>query len=501
MKVGSNSLFFLMAAVGLFVLGACAPVLIDSPPPAGTVGEPYQHRFRALFEDKIVSTNLPDALLMSDDGIVTGSPKKPGTFRSTVTARNRFGENEDQVSFVFSEKRDVISSKELLIRATDVVDSPRADLGGPWHFKTQLERLAGTSDDRELSRFTIDWLMNWATDQTVNTFSSAARKQISDVIEPWRSTNDPSVLDWTKTPFRLLAIVNRIDLTKFHDPASQQRVKKQGEGRLVYGVLRPDGSRESFTVILEYGLPDLVTGDKTASWRKWAQMWHRLGDPALGGANEFPEPYLRALQEITDAYSQGTHLNQVRSNENALDSLWELREFQLKQGRLRQVTVKQTPDESFDGSGLNAQKLVNFINRMKASIEAGTHEVPEVLPPSLGGGAILAADAPNPGGGDFRWSIQNTNQTAVTLFAFNTCNGCHGGHVQPSSGFLHIRPRGPNQQATLSPFLMGDVRLEPAGIVHNEIEQRKRLLQDWAKTGGSTIETMSIVNRRASRVH
>ena len=104
-----------------------------------------------------------------------------------------------------------------------------------------------------------------------------------------------------------------------------------------------------------------------AALRGWAQQWHALGTMPFGAA------YNAALQQITDRFSgankapakpNGSPLNQIRTNEIALSSPWELREFRIAGGQLREVPVAQSPDNSLQGT----PRLAKFINDNEAAI-------------------------------------------------------------------------------------------------------------------------------------
>src|SRR5205823_8500044 len=107
------------------------------------------------------------------------------------------------------------------------------------------------------------------------------------VIDPWlgaqaNQPDDQVQLDWSKAPFRLLAIVCRTDLARL-TPTSAQNA---GEGRFVFCVVDPTGAPLPFTVIFEYSLQANSLGQV----RDWAKLWHNLGN--LG---DFDEPYLAQL--------------------------------------------------------------------------------------------------------------------------------------------------------------------------------------------------------------
>src|SRR4029453_7918521 len=77
----------------------------------------------------------------------------------------------------------------------------------------------------------------------------------------------------------------------------------------------------------------------------------------------------------------GSALNQLRTNEIALASPWELREFTLQPASsndtvapLREATVKQTPANVFNGAPI----VADFINEHEAEILLQQHVVPEI---------------------------------------------------------------------------------------------------------------------------
>src|SRR5690606_792741 len=112
-------------------------------------------------------------------------------------------------------------------------------------------------------------------------------------------------LDLSKAPFRLLAIVNRIDLRSdgggyggggvIGGPiraadapgamiapdamiAPAPMPVHAGEGRFVFGVLDPQGRPLPFTVIFEYELPASDPREVLG----WARSWHALGEVPFG---------------------------------------------------------------------------------------------------------------------------------------------------------------------------------------------------------------------------
>lgn len=325
--------------------------------------------------------------------------------------------------------------EELLITALSVVEDPARTTGnGVWTFGTLLRRMNGGMDPSELVR---NWLRTWEQPQVIEASFVDPRPNIRGmVLGPWeqRSGGASAPLDFNTAPFRLLAIVNRMDLRREGVHA--------GEGRFVFGVTTPGGGPLPFTVILEYTLP----GGSPEEFQRWARDWHELGRLGVG------HPGFNAkLQALTDRFSGsfvdssrffGSPISQVRTNENALDPLWELREFHFGLQGLAPAPVALTPGLHHNGTFL----LTDYVMQNLPLILTETHEVPVLFQgePFLWGSALTF---PN-----FAWDAQGMDPQARHKFSINTCNGCHAGETR--TNFLHVGTRGPGQQAFLSPFLV-----------------------------------------------
>ncbi len=346
-------------------------------------------------------------------------------------------------------------SSELVITSVSVVeDMARATPGGAWHFGTLMRSLAGDQDPSTLIR---NWLKTWATAQTVNGQTVPARTQIlSKVLGPWeeRSGGANRPLNMAFAPFRLLAIVNRMDL--------RQPGVQAGEGRFVYGVVDPNGNPLEFTVIFEYALP----GATPQAIQAWAADWHELGQLGVGHPN-----YKVQLQTLTDRFTQtgvmpgrplGSALNQIRTNEVALAEPWEMREFVLTTEGLRPATTKLTPDISFQ----NTSRLRDYLQANEAAILAEQHTVPE----TFSGVRFLAGAARTPE--NFFWRSSGVSGAVRHKFSVNTCNGCHAGET--GTEFVHIANRAAGQQAALSVFLRG-------GTVRDPVTQQVRTFDDLGR--------------------
>lgn len=388
--------------------------------------------------------------------------------------------------------RRVNPKKSLVITDLEVVEdedrtfNPCTGAGTPmgrWTFGYLMTQMANQPvTGIHPSTFVRNWLNKWMSNQTVNGWTVAQRQKIQTlVIDPWvaASGGPHRPLNLAIAPFKLLAIVNRVDLRN----STTYGGGNAGEGRLVFGVIDRTGGgatdpytstgsrncRETqFTVIFEYGIDR-----RGCAIRDWGRQWYNLRNYALGSP-----AYNAALQAITDQFTaagvaphkpNGSALNQLRTNEVELllgvstDPVWELREFRIggdppgvNPGQLQEVTVKLTPDLSRNRTAL----LTDFVNLNTPSILTQTHNVPATFMGQLFlGGSSLAPRDPtlavdvnthwnNPRRGPFI-----TNRQARHLFSLNTCNACHTGET--NTVFTHIKPVPFGTEAGLSGFMNG----------------------------------------------
>jgi hypothetical protein len=384
----------------------------------------------------------------------------------------------------------VDTKRTLLISDLSVVEDPTRTFNpctnvgtplGKWTFGRLMTEMANQPETGIApSDFARRWLNEWLAPQTINSDVVAARGTIqAQIITPWEqaSGGPGSALDLAKAPFRLLAIVNRVDLRQnlVYGGGSA------GEGRFVFGALGPNCQPLQFTVIFEYGINK--SGCKGV--RDWGKQWLDLQALPLGSP-----AYNAALEAITDQFSLAgadptalpnkSALNQLRTNEIALAAPWELREFQLvpsgpDAGQLQQVTVKQTPAFAFN----NTATLANYVNLNAGAIVVGTHLVPDDFPagnPFLGGAGPtpfgLFWDGPSvPPGPDI------VPAEARHKFSLSTCNGCHAGET--NTVFTHVKPAAFGVEASLSGFMTGINVTDPAdGAPIRHFDDLQRRAQD-----------------------
>lgn len=308
--------------------------------------------------------------------------------------------------------------KELIAVDSSVVLDSRASSAsdGPWSFRWTVEQLAppGTS----AARLVEDWLRSFRVTE-VKGRPVDDRRGVDDLLAAWPRAGEGS-LDLARAPFRLLAIAGRMDLDS----------SPQGEGRLIYGLVNPNGEPGLMTAAFEYRLPSLGTqNDRQA----WAARWHSLRDRAFGA------DYNASLQTLTDAFARagadptgvnGSALAQLRTNEAAFGSPWEQREWTLAQAgtvaRLAPTWTARNPDQSLDGSAGLAQFIVDHATQ----IRAGSLDLPRDM---------LAGTALETGAWRFA-SDGRIDESLRHAFAVQTCNGCHAAETFSSQGFFHVNP-------------------------------------------------------------
>ena len=395
------------------------------------------------------------------------------------------------------------------------------------------------------------------------------REKITElVIEPWMAADgfagkprEDWQVDLANAPFRLLAVVNRIDMSGIikldSDGASfgnsgsagyYEGTAPNGELRLVFGATDQGGEplEGGFTTIFEYALPDvpfrkpLRSGRIPEKWgsgpfpepteaqkslnarlavAKYAARWH-----ALGAHQDFGEDYLDDLAslvaESTDRFMQEACgpplLAQLRTNEGALGEVQEAREFDYADGELVPNPVAATPDVRFMQDPKIVRALTKYINDNDDSIRKVMHSIPAKIDdpgdskkeiPFLAGSALMPVST---GGekGSFYWDAKRIrDREALRVFSLNTCSGCHCGET--STAFYHIHPRRAGEASELSKFLrLDDSKFEvdpPNGrgrkVEFNEMAERAVVLQALLNPHLTERQIARLLKRRTRGVH
>lgn len=405
-----------------------------------------------------------------------------------------------------TEPHSVVENKELLIRDLNVVNSDKTRNGGPFSIEFLLGNMAPPG--RTAKDMMLSMLRSWETPQPVNTFVVLARPSMrSAVIDAWKERDGQSGvsdanwnMNFENAPFRLLAIVNRIDLMR-GDPSTGQ-VESAGEGRFVFGVLNASGGTEEFTLIFEYEL----LAENEEDIFEWAEIWHNLGT-----FQDFDQNYIDALVDVTNRFAgrniapnkpNGNAINQIRSNEIALDLLsndpspiWEFREFNLDGGTglFKEVTRKMTPDISLNNSAV----LARFVNANEQKLLDKTISL-EDFDNLFEGQPFNAGNAVTPFG--FTWSANGVNTDALDFLSFVSCNGCHAGTT--NTVFTHVKPRSVNNQAAISQFLEEDVQIRKSKLSELTSNDLALMIIDSSDVGVVSAPRPRIdFTTRANRVH
>ncbi|MGB0259008.1 MAG: putative Ig domain-containing protein, partial [Coraliomargarita sp.] len=447
------------------------------------LGEPYAYTITAENNPDSFDASVPPPSGLSIQGAtISGVPSEFGQFDVEISATNSHGTDVESLRLnVDPPSHRVVREKELLIIHPAVVQSaPQAQAGGSWHIRSVMQRLAGEGAD--VDAFAEHWIAHWDEDQSINGDLSAKRSRTAQVLrDAWRDDR-----------FRLIAIVNRIDLTKHDDNDLNAKVVKLGEGRFVYEVLQANGAGvEPITLIFEFGLPVIDDTSLEESLEWWAMRWHALGRVQLGNASTFPSAYLDELEGLTDRFSMHGQLNQLRTNEFK-QSPWQLREFAVLDGQLMQKVVVQTPSDPLN----NSPEFKQYVRDNIDDIIAGRHTVPD---------AMLGADSDVK---NMPWRADGENQRATFIVSFNTCNACH--QSDTGAPFQHIHNSGPGRPASLSAFLSREIQLReslPGQVTKqwDEMAMREGLLARYAKditnSTMSSEEAQAAVLSRGPRVH
>ena len=383
--------------------------------------------------------------------------------------------------------------KELVITNPLVVRGPDANPGGAYHIATLFrEMLPETATNREVSDLIFNWAASWRTAQAVNRDVSAPRPGVSNAILcGWINASGgvdcqmpADGLNLNLAPFRLLAIVNRVDLM---NPRSC--VTEPGEARLVFALLNkptalPQTDPSAFpmpaTFIFEYKLPTSAPSTNTVTW---ANRWHALGSLSCDSTD--CTPYRTGLRQLVRSITSrnvasqtpnGNSLSQLRTNELLPGSpFWQMKEFNLvAEGtsvNVRQATVKQNPREPL----VNDPVLVDVLKNNADAIMDGSFNWAKSQPKLLGSksnssGAKWLSAVDDASLSD----IPGRGQMIRKAFINNTCDGCHENQTgdRPNvEGFYHISPSG-----RVSDFVIDDAQTT-----------RTRVLSDLVSTSSCTM--------------
>ena len=341
--------------------------------------------------------------------------------------------------------------KEITIRDLRVIEDSTRSLDPcvlgqeplpPWSFGKIMQNVAEQAGAADASAFVKDWLDTWTREQVVNGHLVEPVPIDQFITVPWLAASGGERLDLGHAPFRLMSIVNRIDL-------SQQDGK--GEFRMEYVATNTFCEPIHFWIIFEFELPV----ESAEDLRALAERWHALGSLPFG------EEYNAALQSITDELSSARlkHVNTVEEEASVFE--WNYRSFSLACGSLVNVPLFQSPDVFDDGN----PALISWVNANQSDILADRHVVPDEL---------LGGDTRNLDwvGIGFEDPIEVRHH-----FALATCSGCHNGETR--TAFTHTNRRRQGEATVLSRYMTGETIVDPGGQprTFNEHQRRADVIQ------------------------
>ncbi|MEO1083084.1 MAG: hypothetical protein AAFY88_02470 [Acidobacteriota bacterium] len=349
---------------------------------------------------------------------------------------------------------------------------------GPWSFGHLMTELANHPVYPTPPEILVEqWLQTWTVPQTINGFTAPQRPAINALINDWRAASAGPVLDLSIAPFRLLTILSRVDLRESTGGATGPFLNG-GEARFVFGAVVPPTWPSAgtfpgpvtgggckllpFTVIFEYKIPLNSCVDVQA----WANSWIHLSTLVPGTV-----PYQTHLENLTHTFTRrnawpgaplDSALGQLRTNENAFNPLWELREFHADSALgLRMTETADNADNMFQNTAL-------FRDYVAIDFASGAlTEVPSTYTgvPFRTGNPLVPIDFTKleplfywdenslvPGG-----FVAERHEVSLA-----SCNGCHGGET--ATPFVHISPTAPMPpaRAALSQFMTGFTLRDPA---------------------------------------
>ncbi|QQR41662.1 hypothetical protein JKA73_21145 [Myxococcus xanthus] len=344
----------------------------------------------------------------------------------------------------------------LIITHPNVVNDPTrtydpcTNAGNPngvWTFNHLMREMA--SSYVSPANLTEHWLRQWTVNQNINGWTVPARPAMTArILTPWPRSS--GALELARSPFKLVAIVNRLDLGASAGPSAYAS-GNAGELRFVFAAVdRSSGTCgvRPFLVIFEYGVPHASCD----AVRTWAQGWLNLSAPSMIlGSSAYNAALTSLTQQVVVRNAaprkpNGSAINQIRTNEEWLRYPWELREFHLmgsgpSVNRLQGQPTVLTPGDSHN----NTTVLRDFINANTPAILANSYTVPPTYPTSSTPflGAFPWISSPT----DSYWRASGISvNDARHVFSRNTCNGCHGRETRTE--FTHI-----DEYGALSPFL------------------------------------------------
>jgi|GEM_PF-807441 len=375
---------------------------------------------------------------------------------------------------------------QLYINAPEVLSDARArnsvnnsGPGGAWSFAFAMREILELPADPGVvpanllaEERAVDSFIEMFSAQTVNGISAPARSQTRELLtKSWVKRKDSAGIQrrWLGgAPFKLLAIVNRMDIVKRTSTGALDPTTT-GEGRLVFGFT----GTGSMSVIFEYNLPvgslNPTTGTTQASWTAlWRDLKNHLQDTDSKRTGVQPDQslanqpslsdkarYLTALEAVTNRFVRRTSqkrsptasptqaaISQIRTNE-FIEDPWQLRE--IVRGRssagtavLRAATTKNAlvPTQAVEAGKRpvtirDDRDLGDWVDRNVSCSNAtnlsscrftpADFQLPQSI--AIKGKTFRSGSISN---ADFgRWFDADQGNLKRRFFALQSCDGCH----------------------------------------------------------------------------
>lgn len=336
-------------------------------------------------------------------------------------------------------------------------------------------------------------------------------------------------------PFRLLAVVNRMDLAGDVDERGIIDAAKDprnfGEARLIFGLVDKDyenttGKPYPMTFIIEYRLPALDANynvvdnydfaGKLFSTQDWRTQMQRWGNAfrQLSAWDPSTDQYRDHLAKLVARFARPDNFVALRANLEIRTNgnvEYDLREWYMLKDSWTLIPRKPRDEPYACGENPDLAKLVDYYwDSTKLDLDMARvtpanprrvigYHIPRTMRdmpvsagdvlagcPVDGQGKGILFEMPGREAGEehrvtapfgrakenFVWRMPNTTENRRHQFAIRTCTGCHSKEAGVF-GF-HVLPRLANQKAELSTFLTGGATFTHGGKTYNYNELAKR---------------------------
>ena len=442
-KVSSGPTVVYSNAVGFNI--SDTPLISEIKPNLGdpsTIFRIYGKHFDGVKAIKISDVPVAFFSKISNNEIL--AVPSPNTRTGPVTVTNLSGIGTSRQNFSFRNpfcNVQIDKTKSLFINSRDVVNDktrtqylPESPNGGAWSFVGLMSQIAPPGAD--LQEFIRRWLMTWNTTTQINGFAVTPR-DASKLTQYWPADIEGK-LDLAKSPFRLLAITNRIDL---RSPLPEHN--SAGKVVFVFGLFEQKqsiglGNPLKMWVSIEFDMRLEIH-----SLIEWTLLWYKLNQ-IQGNADSFNEALEKITRESTNLnpkISNAGHspFSSLKTEEMQLENKPEFRQFRLnEESKLVPVPLKQNPDSSFNSN--NKAELVQWVNDNLSAVNSDQFTIP---------GEFLAGAAQLPA--DFWLRHSNLPSTVENHFNRSTCTGCH--QTESNNWAIHVSNRQENEISKTSNFL------------------------------------------------